>query len=218
MRLLVVGALERARVLKGHFDLTQATSVEQAIETLQAFGADTVLVVADDYPTAQQMLKQFRKRDADTPLMMWCDGAGVSDRVEFFRSGANDCLGPPYNSEELMVRLRALAMRSSGNYAGTITVGQIVIDPELRRVTVGGAEVSVRGTQYKILLFLALRKGRPISRQQLLNHVYGDKEDVEDRMIDVHVMRLRIALGETRRRSHIHTLWGVGYVLKPLED
>lgn len=155
--------------------------------------------------------------DQDIPVLILTARGDVTDRVSGFRSGAEDYVVKPFAPEELLVRVRALLRRSGRLRQPRIAAGPFLYDGERMRVEVGSQEVPLTRTELEVLGMLATRPGYPFTRGQLLEAVWGDRGDVDDRAVDTCVTRLRRKLQVAFRRAgfgpavRIETVWGIGY-------
>jgi two-component system phosphate regulon response regulator PhoB len=157
------------------------------------------------------------KRDQDTaaiPVLMLTARGEEIDRVVGFEVGADDYLVKPFSMRELLLRVRAILRRAAAPEpaAKVLTVGPLVIDPVRHLVRVEGEEVVLTGTEFKLLLTLAERKGRLQSRDLLLTDVWGYNYVGDTRTVDTHVTRLRGKLGAAG--DLIRTVRGFGYKLE----
>lgn len=160
-----------------------------------------------------RMLKA-RRCFRDVPILMLSARATGEDRVRGLETGADDYLPKPYAVAELISRLRALLRRVRPTAMGEIlSFDNIVLDAETVRVTVEGRLVHLGPTEFRLLATLMERPGRVWSRELLLDHIWGRDVDVDARTVDVHVGRLRKALGQSERDTPIRTVRGAGYAL-----
>jgi DNA-binding response OmpR family regulator len=131
--------------------------------------------------------------------------------------GADDYVTKPFSARELLARIRATVRRVRGQVGPTqqlIQVGKLTLDPARMSVVLDGRSIDVTAYEFAILRALALRPGRVLSREQLLDVAKGSAELSFDRSIDVHVSRLRAKLGDDSRNPQIlKTVRGVGYLL-----
>ncbi|NJD37436.1 MAG: response regulator transcription factor [Geobacter sp.] len=159
-------------------------------------------------------LRHSEKTRAIPVLMLPARGDEI-DRVVGFEMGADDYIVKPFSMRELMLRIRAIIRRSSQDSAGNdrqITAGPVVIDCSSHRVTVGGSEIELTSTEFKLLLYLAEHSGRVMKRELLLQDVWGYNFVGDTRTVDTHVTRLRNKLGEAG--DMIKTVRGFGYKLE----
>lgn len=153
------------------------------------------------------------ERLAGIPIIMLTARGDESDKVVGLEIGADDYVTKPFSVKELVARIHAVLRRPAGGEAGPRTVvGTLVIDLEKFEVTAGGERVELTATEFKILQLLASRKGRVFSRDQILDHLWGNEKAVIDRTVDVHIRNLREKLGGAA--SLIKNIRGVGYKLE----
>ena len=133
--------------------------------------------------------------------------ARVSDRIHGLDTGADDYLAKPVDLGELAARLRALIRRAHGNAAPTIRVDEVEIDTAARSVGLRGEPVVVTAREYALLEFLALNRGKIITRTQLYEHLHDENDTPISNLVDVHIFNLRKKLGA----EFIATHRGQGY-------
>ncbi len=159
-------------------------------------------------------LTRMLKRDQgneDLGIIMLTAKAEEYDKIAGLEGGADDYVTKPFSPRELLARIQAVLRRASSSDAEVITAGVLELDAAGHRVSVSGKEVRVGPTEYRLLRFLMTHSDRVYSRTQLLDRVWGANVYVEERTVDVHVRRLRKALGETGADSYIQTVRGAGY-------
>ena len=134
-----------------------------------------------------------------------------SDKVSGLDAGADDYVTKPFSTQELLARIRAvLRRRAPEKTQETVTLDALVLDAAARRVSWQGRPLKVGPTEFKLLHFLMQHPERVHSRQQLLDRVWGDHVFIEERTVDVHVKRLREALGPVAG-ALVETVRGAGY-------
>ena len=151
-----------------------------------------------------QVLEKMRPQVA-TPVLMLTARDTVPDRIKGLNQGADDYLTKPFDSDELLARIRALIRRSSGKSQAKIEFYGIELDTNLRRVTQSGELVELTAMEYNLLEFLAVHKGEVISRTLLYERLFDENDDSISNLLDVHVSNLRKKLGKsviTTRRGH----------------
>ena len=156
-------------------------------------------------------------RTKDVPIIMLTARGDESDRVAGLDSGADDYITKPFSTKELLARVRAVLRRRSPEQAGeTLTIANLVLDSSTHRVSYLGESLKLGPTEFKLLHYLMRNAERVHSRSQLLDGVWGDHVYIEERTVDVHVKRLREALGSAG--AMVETVRGAGYRLtaKPL--
>jgi two-component system phosphate regulon response regulator PhoB len=164
------------------------------------------------------LARRLRREDftRDLPIIMLTARAAEDDRVHGLDCGVDDYLIKPFSPRELIARVKALLRRTSHTDAeGCITSGDIILDGESHQVKVKGQLVSMGPTEYRLLEFFMSHVGKAYNRTQLLDHVWGTNVYVEERTVDVHIRRLRIALGQYHVAHYIQTIRGHGYRFSP---
>ncbi len=165
-----------------------------------------------------EICRALRER-IDVPIIMVTARTEEADRVLGLEGGADDYVGKPFSSRELLARIRAQSRRGRGK-AGPpqprVEVGDLVVDSVSRTAMRSGKQLTLTTYEFALLKVLAERAGRVLSREQILQLVQGSADDAFDRSIDVHVSRLRQKLGDDPKNpSVLKTIRGVGYMLSP---
>ena len=151
---------------------------------------------------------------ANIPLIMLTAKVEETDRIIGLELGADDYVTKPFSPKELVSRVRAVLRRhtkTEGKKKIEIE-GRVIIDLERYEVTVDGKKVDLTNTEFKILTFLASHRGRVFTREQILDHLWGDEKYVTDRTVDVHINHLRDKIGKASR--YVKNVRGVGYKLE----
>lgn len=162
--------------------------------------------------------KELRKdsRTSQIPVLMLTAKGEEIDRVVGFEVGADDYLVKPFSMRELLLRIRAILRRCDSQSAsaaeGVISIGGISIETERHRVLSAGNEVELTSTEYKLLLYLAERPGRVLSRELLLQNVWSYNNVGDTRTVDTHITRLRGKLGKPG--DLIKTVRSFGYKIE----
>jgi DNA-binding response OmpR family regulator len=157
--------------------------------------------------------KAARSAGIQTPMLILTARDAVEDRVRGLDAGADDYLIKPFVEEELHARLRALLRRSAKPQRERYTVGNIVVDSGGRSVEIGGKRVELAPTEFRVLEYLAANAEIVLTRDQILDFVWGTSFDGSQNIVEVYVSAIRRkfrALGATDR---LVTVWGVGYKL-----
>jgi DNA-binding response OmpR family regulator len=157
---------------------------------------------------------------SDIPVLMLTARGDAMDRVVGLEIGADDYLPKPFEPRELLARLRAvLRRRDRTRSCNVLRFGRLEIDRDARCVRVDGAERALTGHQFRLLVALAERAGRVLSRDTLMELVKGEELEAFDRSIDVHVSRIRAAIeDDPKRPRRLLTVRGTGYVLARQQD
>jgi two-component system phosphate regulon response regulator PhoB/two-component system alkaline phosphatase synthesis response regulator PhoP len=162
-----------------------------------------------------EVCRHIRRNEglAGIPIIMLTARGDEADKVVGLELGADDYVTKPFSVKELVARIHAVLRRpSGGEIMRRIAVGPLVIDLDKFEVTSGGARVDLTATELRILQFLAARKGRVFTRDQILDFLWGQEKAVIDRTVDVHIRNLREKLGEAG--ALIKNIRGVGYKLE----
>ncbi|HEX8300581.1 response regulator transcription factor [Sphingomonas sp.] len=155
------------------------------------------------------VLDRWRKEGKATPVLVLTARDSWSDKVAGLDAGADDYVAKPFQTEELIARLRALIRRSSGNASAELTAGDIRLDTRSGKVTKAGEPVKLTAQEYKLLSYLLHHKGKVVSRTELIDHIYDQDFDRDSNTIEVFVTRIRKKLGA----EIITTIRGLGYSL-----
>lgn len=163
-----------------------------------------------------EVCRQLRK-DKDTarvPIIMLTARGEEEDRIRGFKTGADDYVTKPFSTRELMARIEALLRRSQPSLAGdTLTFGDIELDAASHRVRRGGEAIHLGPTEFRLLRYFMERPGRVMSRQQILDGVWGMDSDIDERTVDVHIRRLRKAINGPHETDPIRTVRAAGYAM-----
>ncbi len=161
-----------------------------------------------------EICRRLRARDSarDMPVIMLTARGEEGERVRGLSVGADDYVVKPFSTPELMARVRALLRRARPErVASKLTLGDIDLDRDTRRVRRGGREIHLGPTEFRLLEYFMEKPGRVFTRAQLLDSVWGMSAEIDERTVDVHVGRLRKALIRGREKDPIRTVRGAGY-------
>ncbi len=153
------------------------------------------------------VLEEWRAAGRALPVLILTARDGWSEKVAGFRAGADDYLTKPFRVEELVMRLRALVRRATGNAAARIVCGPVSFDAQTGQVELDGLPLRLTALEWRVLTTLMLRKGVVVDRLDLLDHVYEGDADPDSNSLEVIVGRLRKKIGAER----IETVRGRGY-------
>ncbi|MES2015849.1 MAG: response regulator transcription factor [Pseudomonadota bacterium] len=208
------------------FEVTHAATGKAGLELLRAEPValvllDLMLPDADGLELCRR-IRTLAEPLASIPIVMLTAKGDPFDRVVGLELGADDYLPKPFEPRELLARLRAVLRRPhlGGDPAQAgLRFGRLEIDPQARIVRVDGQERVLTAYQFDLLLALAERAGRVLSREQLIEAVKGAALEPFDRSIDVHIGRLRAAIEDDPKQPHrIITIRGAGYVFAKVQD
>ena len=160
------------------------------------------------------LIPQIREVSAlkDLPILMLTAKAEEADKIKGLKTGADDYMTKPVSLQELDARIHALIRRAQGlNEQQHLTQGSITLDPENTTVKINNKKIKIGGMEYKLLHFFMKHPDRLYSRAQLLDSVWGQTVYVEERTVDVHIMRLRKILKNDGVDEMLKTIRGMGY-------
>jgi len=155
-----------------------------------------------------ELLKRLR-RIKTTPVLVLTARDALPDRVKGLDTGADDYLVKPFERLELLARIRALVRRSAGQATAVLEVGDVKIDMASRTVTRQGESINLTPREYALVEFLALHRGKIVTRTMLYDHLFDENEDSLSNLLDVHVSNLRKKLGP----NFVVTRRGQGYLI-----
>lgn len=156
------------------------------------------------------VLDRWRKGGLVMPVLVLTARNSWSDKVAGLDAGADDYLAKPFQTEELIARLRALIRRSTGNATSELVAGGVRLDGRSGRVTLDGTPVKLTAQEFKLLSYLMHHKGKVVSRTELIEHIYDQDFDRDSNTIEVFITRIRKKLGA----DLISTTRGLGYSLE----
>jgi two-component system OmpR family response regulator len=161
------------------------------------------------------IIDELRRRGRSTPVLILSARRSVDDRVHGLQAGGDDYLTKPFAFAELLARVQALVRRASRTpEPTTLTVEDLVLDLLSRRVTRAGAVVDLRPREFALLEYLMRNTGKVVSKTMILSHVWEYSFDPQTNIVDVLVSRLRDKVDRPFETKLIHTVRGVGYVLR----
>lgn len=186
---------------------------EEGIDLGKQYDYDLILLdlALPDMP-GYQVLRTLRAAKVKTPIIIISGMGGIEDKVKGLGHGADDYLTKPFHKDELVARIHAIVRRSKGHATSVITTGDLEVDLEQNVVKVCGREIHLTGKEFKILELLSLRKNVTLTKDMILNHLYGGMDEPELKIIDVFICKLRKKLAASDAR--LDTIWGRGYALR----
>lgn len=164
--------------------------------------------------TGLEVLEALRANKNDVPILMLTAKDSISDRVAGLDSGCDDYLTKPFAFDELLARIRALLRRGTKEKSAELKVADVVIDLPSHKVTRAGKDIDLTSKEYALLTYFVRNKGRILTRTNISEHVWDYNFDSFTNVIDVYVNYLRKKIDTGREHKLIHTIRGVGYVLK----
>lgn len=208
------------------FDVAPAPDAQSGLARLQTAGVDLVILdlMLPDMDGLQvcQRIRALPGALGQVPVLMLTAKGDPMDRIIGLEMGADDYLPKPFEPRELLARIKAI-LRRKGNpteiSAHVMQFGSLEIDRDARRVSVSGQACDLTSYQYDVLVALAERAGRVLTRDQIMEAVRGRELEAFDRSIDVHMGRIRAAIeADPKAPQRILTVRGVGYVFARQQD
>ena len=207
--------LARLYLEKDGYQVTLAQDGAQALKLVKEnefalIVLDLMLPEVDGWEVCRRV-----RTDSNLPILMLTARDDDIDKIVGLEMGADDYLTKPFNPRELVARVRAILRRTTGSASGSASddarqIGSVIIDPKSREVMVGKDRVALRTKEFDLLLTLADHQNIVLSREQLLDLVWGYEFYGQTRTVDVHIAHLRDKLGDS---VNIETVWGMGYKL-----
>lgn len=172
--------------------------------------------------TGMELCRILRQnpKTASIPIIMLTARSDETDKVAGLEAGADDYVTKPFSVRELIARVKSVLRRAEGTVSGheLLKGGIIEMDLERHKVTAGGKDIELSPTEFRLLRLLMERKGRVLSRDQILDAVWKGEAFVEQRTVDVHIRRLRAELEKAGAGRYITTIRGVGYSFREEGD
>lgn len=199
------------------YEVAKAFNGRDGLE--QALSGDYDLVLLDimlPQMSGMEVLRRLRREQRALPVIMLTARDNVVDKVSGLDSGADDYITKPFAIEELLARIRAALRKRAETPAksGALTVGPLAMDVERHEVAVNGTAVELTKREFDLLRYLLEHKGKVLSREALLDQVWGFDFVGETNSVDVYIRFLRSKIDEAFDVKLIHTVRGVGYVIK----
>jgi two-component system response regulator MprA len=207
-------AVSRALRLEG-YDVELAGDGEEGLARLASLNADLVVLdVLMPVLDGITVCRRLRESGDLTPILMLTAREAVSDRVIGLDAGADDYLTKPFALEELLARVRALLRRSYPEHEGSLRVGDLELSPRTREVTRGDRTVELTRTEFSLLELLMRNAGVVLTRDTIRERVWGFDDSYGSNTLDVYVGYLRRKTEAGGEARMIHTVRGVGFVLR----
>ena len=205
----------------GGYDVRPAFSGSEAVLWAEQYEYDLVLLdLMLPGLTGEEFIAQMRRKKT-MPILVLSAKAGLEDRVNVLRLGADDFISKPFDNAEVLARVEAQLRRyrqfSAPAEAGEVLrLGDLVLDREAVRVTAGGKDVALTAREFEILALLLSHPKKVYTREQLYEQVWGGEFFGDDNTVNVHISNLRSKLGKVSDREYIKTVWGIGFKMNEL--
>jgi DNA-binding response OmpR family regulator len=222
MKLLIVedearmaGLLHKGLTEEGHMATCAADGAE-GLALAKTYEFDVIILdVMMPKLNGYELAKRLRAEKVRTPILMLTARDSVPDVVKGLDLGADDYMTKPFSFDELVARLRAVKRRALVSQDTHLRVSDLVVDPASREVLRGEDRVSLTRTEYNLLERLMYRAGKVVSRRALIESVWGFDRDIEENTLDAFMHLLRNKVDAPGRAKLIHTVRGVGYMIRP---
>jgi len=161
-----------------------------------------------------EILKNMRRNNITTPVLMLTAKSDVEDKVSALNIGADDYLTKPFSFDELLARIKAVLRRNFKEASNIIRIADLKLDLSTREVERAGKKIELTAREYALLEYLALNKNRLLTRTDITEHIYNYEFDFDSNVVDVTVTRLRKKIDKNFEKKLIHTVRGAGYMIK----
>jgi DNA-binding response OmpR family regulator len=207
--------LMRAHLAKHGFTVDGAETLADGL-TLAGDGEHELILLDLGLPDGDgaQLVEQLRRARSPVPVIVLSARGAIVDRVGLLEAGADDYLVKPFDLDELVARIRAVARRGAARETESLAFADLVFDRRSRQALINGRAVILRPREAALLEALLRRAGEPIHRELLLSSLYGLDEEIGSNTLDVHVHHLHRRLAEAGARVSIATVRGHGYALR----
>ena len=160
------------------------------------------------------ILSQLRDQGSDVPILLLTAKDAVDDRVAGLNKGADDYLTKPFAFSELLARVRVLLRRGKAEVKTTLQISDLTLDLVSHKVNRGGDEIELTGKEYSLLEYFMRNQEKVLTRTMIAEHVWDYNFDTFTNVIDVYINHLRKKIDKDRQSKLLHTLRGVGYIMK----
>lgn len=191
---------------------------EEALAYIEGASYDVIIMdVMMPLKSGHEVLKEIRAKGNATPVLFLTAKDALEDRVYGLDLGADDYLVKPFHFEELLARLRVMIRRKHGSISNRLQVADLTLDLDTRQVKRGADSIELSVKEFAILEYMMQNAGIVLSRDRLEEHIWNYEYQGASNMIDVYIRYLRIKIDKNYEPKLIHTVRGVGYVLKDKE-
>ena len=221
MRLLVVedekklNELITKKLKKEYYGVDSCFDGEEAIRYVEGTEYDAIILdIMLPKLDGFEVIKRIRAKKNKVPILLLTARDNIDDKVKGLDYGADDYLVKPFIFEELMARIRVLLRRNSGNADNVVTIANLTVDLDAKTVFRDDLLIKLSGREYSILEYLIRNKGKILSRERIEDHIWNYDYEGGTNVIDVYIRYLRKKIDDNYTPKLIHTIRGLGYVLR----
>lgn len=221
MRLLVVedekklNDLITKKLEKEYYGVDSCFDGEEAIRYVEGTEYDAIILdIMLPKLDGFEVIKRIRAKKNKVPILLLTARDNIDDKVKGLDYGADDYLVKPFIFEELMARIRVLLRRNSGNADNIVTIANLKVDLDAKTVFRDGVLIKLSGREYSILEYLIRNKGKILPRERIEDHIWNYEYEGGTNVIDVYIRYLRKKIDDSYTPKLIHTIRGLGYVLR----
>ncbi|MDY5436894.1 response regulator transcription factor [Peptostreptococcus porci] len=221
MKILIVEGEKRLnnvinKYLKNEgYGVDSAFDGEEALDYLEVSSYDAIITdMRISKINGYQLVKNMRDNNINTPVLMLSARDSLEDKVRSLNIGADDVIIKPFEFEELIARIRAIVRRQYGNTSNKLSVKNISLDMSEKSVKKGNKAIELTGKEYEVFEYLMQNKGKVISKEQILEHLWGFDYLGGSNIVEVLVKNIRKKISPNDSTSIIQTKRGLGYVIR----
>ncbi len=205
----------KKKLEKSGYSVDSVFDGEEALEFIESAEYDGIILdVMMPKCNGFQVLEKIRKGGNKTPVLFLTARDAIEDKVKGLDSGANDYLIKPFSFDELLARIRAMTRVSFGISDAILSLGDLTVNCSTHEVTRNNRIISLSAKEFAMLTYMMNNKGRVLSREQLENHLWSFDYEGGSNIVEVYISYLRKKIDEGEEKKLIHTIRGVGYVMK----
>lgn len=206
----VLAAFLRSRMVV----VDETNDPEEAVELVKFYDYDAVLLrLADGRPVELELIRKLRFARVSAPLITVAHAMNEAARLRVLQTGADDLMVDTFSHEEVFLKMQNLIRRSRGFQDSTLRLGRVEVDMNAKKIYANGRPVTLTKKEYQIAEVLALRKGVVLSKEAILDHLYGGLDEPNPKIIDVFICKIRKKLQVMGVGNLIETNWGRGYMV-----
>ena len=225
MRILVVedeinlNNLITEKLTDNHYGVDSCFNGKEALEYVSMVDYDVIILdVMIPKIDGFEVLKKIRSNNNKTPVILLTAKSSIEDRVKGLDYGANDYLVKPFAFDELLARIRVMLRGSSENVNNIFTLSDLTLDCNSRKVKRNGDSIKLSAREFALLEYMVRNKGKVLTRDKIEEHIWNYDYESGTNVIDVYVRYLRKKIDDNYTPKLLHTIRGVGYVLREEDD